>query len=163
MNENEIRSRYEAITKTLIRRGLTITTMESCTSGQLASLLTDTEGASAVLRGAYVTYSNEGKIMQGVPAETIERCGVYSAETAKAMATACRKSYRANIGVGITGTFGNLDPANPDSVTGQVYFAVDFDGCVTVYDRKVPVQPSRYAYKMAMAKEVADVLLDLLG
>ena len=45
--------------------------MESATSGQIASLITDTEGASAVLRGAYVTYCNDAKVKCGVPAEVI--------------------------------------------------------------------------------------------
>ena len=62
--ESEIRKDYENLTKQLIERNLTITTMESATSGQIASLITDTEGSSAVLKGAFITYSNEAKIMQ---------------------------------------------------------------------------------------------------
>ncbi len=80
--ENEIRERYRLLTKKLIEKKLTITTMESATGGQIASLITDTEGSSSVLKGAFVTYCNEAKIMQGVPAETIERYSVYSKETA---------------------------------------------------------------------------------
>ena len=65
------------LTKLLIERGMTITTMESATSGQIASLITDTEGSSAVLKEAFVTYCNEAKIMQGVPAEILEKYTVY--------------------------------------------------------------------------------------
>ena len=122
--EKQIREKYEKITKTLIEKRLTITTMESCTAGMVASLLTDTEGSSAVLRGAFITYSNEAKIMQGVPAEIIEKYGVYSEETARAMAAACRKAYGADFGIGVTGTMGNADPENNDSVPGEVYFAI---------------------------------------
>ena len=85
VSEAAVRGKYKELTLGLIRRGLTITTMESCTSGQIASLITDTEGSSAVLKGAFVTYSNEAKIMQGVPAAIIGTYGVYSAETASAM------------------------------------------------------------------------------
>ena len=88
-NEQEIREHYRRLTKLLIDRKYTITTMESATSGQIASLITDTEGSSAVLKGAFITYSNEAKILQGVPAETIEKYTVYSRETAEAMAAAC--------------------------------------------------------------------------
>ena len=35
--------------------------MESCTSGQIASLITDSEGSSAIFKGALITYSNEFK------------------------------------------------------------------------------------------------------
>lgn len=61
--ENNIRENYRKLTRLLIFKGLTITTMESVTSGQIASLITDTEGSSAVLKGAFVTYCNEAKIM----------------------------------------------------------------------------------------------------
>ena len=120
----QVHEEYNALTNALIDKNITITTMESCTSGQVASLITDTEGSSAVLKGAYVTYSNEAKILQGVPPQTIETYGVYSGETAEAMAEACRAAYRADIGVGVTGSFGNADPNNEDSVPGEVYFAI---------------------------------------
>ena len=123
--EAEIRDHYRMLTELLIQRQLTITTMESATAGQIASLITDTEGSSVVLKGAFVTYSNEAKILQGVPREIIERYSVYSEETAAAMARACRKAYDADIGIGLTGTMGNVDPANPEaSVPGQVYFSI---------------------------------------
>ena len=52
-----------------------------------------------------------------------------SKETAEAMAKACTKAYKANIGIGVTGTMGNADPANLEaSVPGQVYFAIELDG-----------------------------------
>ena len=160
--ESGISAAFEAVTKRLIEKNLTVTTMESCTSGFIASLITDTEGASAVLKGAFVTYSNKGKIMQGVPAETIEKYGVYSGETAAEMAKACRRAYSADIGIGITGTFGNVDPNNPDSVRGEVYFAIDFRGEVSVFERNLPMQKSRFDYKIAAANEVAEELLKII-
>ena len=102
-----VREKYNYITLKLIEKGTTITTMESCTSGQVASLITDTEGSSAVFKGSYVTYSNEMKIRCGVPANVINGFGVYSEQTAIAMAEACRRNLNADIGVGVTGSFGN--------------------------------------------------------
>ena len=61
-DEKEIRADYRRLTKLLIEKKMTITTMESATSGQIASLITDTEGSSAVLKGAFVTYCNEAKL-----------------------------------------------------------------------------------------------------
>lgn len=158
-SENDIRENYRKLTRLLIAKELTITTMESATSGQIASLITDTEGSSAVLKGAFVTYCNEAKIMQGVSAEIIDEYTVYSKETAGAMAKACRKAYNANIGIGVTGTMGNVDPANPNaSVPGQVYFAIDIDGDVRAYYVELPPQPARLAYKLAVAEEIYEVL-----
>lgn len=162
-NEAEIRKDYSKLTKLLIERQLTISTMESATSGQIASLITDTEGSSAVIKGAFVTYCNEAKIMQGVPAEILDQYTVYSKETAEAMALACAKAYDADIGIGITGTFGNADPANPDaSVPGQVYFAIVLDGEMQSYHIELPPQPTRLSYKLAVAKEIYDALMERL-
>ena len=158
-DEKKTRKMYERITRTLIQKGLTITTMESATSGQIASLITDTQGSSAVLKGAFVTYCNEAKIMQGVEADILEQYTVYSLETAAAMAKACRKTYGADIGIGVTGTMGNTDPANPGaSVPGQVYFAIDFQGNTESIFVELPIQPTRLAYKLAVAWEIGEVL-----
>lgn len=154
--------KFEKITKTLIARKLTITTMESCTSGQIISLITDTEGSSAAVKGAFVTYSNEAKIGQGVPADVIYRSGVYSTETAGAMAEACRKAYHADIGIGVTGTYGNADPNNADSIPGQVYFAISTEKGTKTQRCNIPPQKTRQACKMVTADLIADKLLELL-
>ncbi len=161
-SEKEIRKDYAKLTKLLIEWNMSITTMESATAGQIASLITDTEGASAIFKGASITYSNETKIMQGVSAEVIHKYTVYSKETAEAMATACANMYGTDIGIGVTGTMGNTDPDNADaSVPGQVYFAINMKGSVRSYVVEIPQQPSRLMYKLAVAKEVYDVLMRL--
>ena len=147
----------------LADRGLTLSTMESCTGGLLASLFTDTEGSSAVFKGAYVTYSNEEKIRLGVPAETIEKYGVYSGQTANAMARTCAQAFGTDISIGITGTFTNADPANADSVPGQVYFSINDNGRIRDHFCIVPALPSRHACKLHIAEIVADRLLEELG
>lgn len=162
VDETRVRRRYERLTHLLIERGVRITTMESCTAGLIASLITDAEGSSAVFEGAFVTYSNEAKVMQGVPAQVIETHGVYSAQTAAAMAKACRAAYAADIGVGVTGSFGNVDPNNADSVPGEVFFAIDAADGLDCYHCNVPEQTSRLAYKLYMADVIARPLLQLL-
>lgn len=114
----------EQIVNYLIEHGITISTMESCTAGLLASSITDYEGSSAVFQGAFVTYSNKAKVMQGVPSEVIAQYGVYSSEVAECMAQACRRAYQAEIGIGVTGTTGNTDPNNADSVPGEVFYVI---------------------------------------
>lgn len=163
-NESTIRNDYRNLTKFLIEKNMTITTMESATSGQIASLITDTEGSSAVLKGAFITYCNEAKIKQGVPAEVIEKYSVYSKETAEAMAKACAEAYNADIGIGVTGTMGNVDPSNWEASTpGQVYFAIGINGEVESYYIELEPQPTRLAYKLAVAKEIYDALMKRLG
>jgi PncC family amidohydrolase len=159
--ENQIREDYARLTKRLIENKITITTMESATSGQIASLITDTEGSSAILKGAFITYSNEAKILQGVPAQVIDQYTVYSRETAKAMAKAAAKAYHADLSIGVTGTMGNRDPENPlCSQPGQVYFAIEFNGECKDYFVELDPQPTRLAYKLAVAKEVYDRIME---
>ena len=153
-----VREKYRALTLELIDRGLTITTMESCTGGQLASLITDTEGASEILQGALVTYSNEAKALMGVNPRTIETFGVYSSETAREMAEACRRTFSADIGIGVTGSFGNADPNNLDSVPGQVYYAISTHSGTRTGQCLVPPQPTRLHYKLYVAGVVCDAL-----
>lgn len=170
-SEALVRERYRRFTELLIERGLTFTAMESATGGQIASLVTDTEGSSAVFKGSFVTYSNEAKVMQGVPAEVIERFTVYSEQTAAAMAEAARDAYGANVAVGVTGTMGNADPANPGaSVPGEVYFAVTLqgtgspaDGSTRSFHVSLEPQPTRLAYKLAVAEEVRRRVAELIG
>lgn len=116
--------------KKLIATHTTISTMESCTSGLIASMITDTEGASAIFPGGYVTYLNETKIFIGVEEEIIRKYGVYSKECAEEMARTVQEKMHTDIAIGITGTTGNIDPNNADSMQGVVYF------CIRVKDKE---------------------------
>lgn len=158
VKEETVRGKYAKITSQLIQLGITVTTMESCTSGFIASLLTDATGASAALKGAYVTYSNEAKIKNGVAKEIIEEYGVYSEQTACDMASACKKSYHADIGIGVTGTLGSIDANNPEEIADTVYFTVNGKKEYTVH-MDLPEGNDRFHYKVIVADAVADVLL----
>lgn len=112
------------VVNNLIKSNRTISTMESCTSGLIASMITDTEGTSGIFPGGYVTYLNETKVKAGVDASVIEKYGVYSAECAEAMARTVQKNLETDIAIGITGTTGNVDPNNADSVQGEVFYCI---------------------------------------
>jgi nicotinamide-nucleotide amidase len=108
--------------KLLAGKGLTLTTIESCTGGLLAATLTDVPGSSTYFKGGFVPYSNEAKIALGVDVGLIERYGAVSSQVAEAMAEAARQQLRADIGVSTTGV------AGPDALEGKppglVYIAV---------------------------------------
>lgn len=161
--EEKIRNDYKQLTNILIKKELSISTMESATSGQIASLITDSEGASAIFPGSLVTYCNEMKIMYGVSKETIDAFSVYSNEVANEMALTCQKTFNTIIGIGVTGTMGNIDPVNPESsVPGQVYFSIAFYDKLYSYYVEIPKQPTRLQYKLAVAKEIYDELIKLI-
>lgn len=110
----------------LIARGLTLATMESCTGGLLASLLTDVPGSSAAFVGGIVAYATEVKAREGVDEGTLATYGAVSPEVARAMAAAARDRLAADVGIGITGV------AGPDEQEGKpvgtVHIVVASDG-----------------------------------
>ena len=129
----------------------------------IASLLTDTEGASGILKGTYVTYSNEAKIACGVSEHVIQEYGVYSIQTAEAMAKAARIAYHADLGIGITGSFGNVDPVNSDSIPGEIYAAVSFLDSIVSEQFVLPLGLARHTYKLLAANHTADLILHVLA
>ena len=156
-------TQQDRIINSLIDRQITISTMESCTSGMIASMITDTSGASAVFPGGFVTYLNETKVFAGVDEKIIKEYGVYSGECAKAMAETVREKLNTDIGIGITGTTGNLDPNNADSVQGEVYFCILIDD--KIYDYKLEenvAKMTRHEIKQMYADRVFEALSELI-
>lgn len=147
------------LVKWLHEHGLYITTVESCTGGLLAGLITSVEGSSEVMKDSFVTYSNEAKIALGVPEEIITEHSVYSTVTAVAMARAgLARSVRADIAVGITGSLSRVDPANSAaSIPGEVYIGMIVGAAET--SQKINVtEPHRYLAKLIIAKAIIDSL-----
>ncbi len=88
-------------------RGWTLATAESCTGGLVAARLTSVPGSSDVFVGSVVAYANDVKKRElGVSAETLERHGAVSAETAAEMAAGARVRLRADVAVAVTGVAG---------------------------------------------------------
>lgn len=151
------------IIKELIDTHTTVSTMESCTSGMIASTITDTEGASAIFPGGYVTYLNETKILIGVEEEIIRKYGVYSKECAEAMAETVQEKMHTDIAIGITGTTGNIDPNNADSVQGVVYYCIRIKDKVNTFEVHAEVSGmSRHEIKQMYTDMVFEKLETLV-
>lgn len=101
------RSVGELVLRRCRELGLRLATAESCTGGLVGARLTDVAGASEAYAGGVVAYSDELKTrLLGVPAETLERHGAVSAETAQAMADGARTVLGADVAVAVTGVAG---------------------------------------------------------
>ncbi|MGH3014330.1 MAG: CinA family nicotinamide mononucleotide deamidase-related protein [Gaiellaceae bacterium] len=101
--------------------GLRLATAESCTGGLVGARLTDVAGASEAYAGGVVAYSDDLKTrLLGVPAETLERHGAVSAETARAMADGARAALGADVAVAVTGVAGP-GGGTPEKPVGLVY------------------------------------------
>jgi PncC family amidohydrolase len=88
-------------------RGYTVAVAESFTGGLLADAFIRIPGASDVMLGGVVAYSNEAKKeLLGVPAAILDGHGAVSAETAAAMAEGARRLFGADCAVSTTGIAG---------------------------------------------------------
>ena len=102
---------------------LSIATAESCTGGWAAQVITHTAGSSAWFDRGFVTYANAAKIeMLGVRAETLEKSGAVSLETAAEMALGALNHSNALISLAISGIAGPTG-GSPGKPVGTVCFA----------------------------------------
>ena len=87
--------------------GLTVSTAESCTGGNIAHRLTLIPGISDCFKGAVVAYNNDIKInVLGVDAEDVEKYGAVSSQVAEQMAVGVRKLTQSDLAVATTGIAG---------------------------------------------------------
>lgn len=109
---------------TLREKGLTLSTAESCTGGNIAHHLTLVAGCSDVYNGGAVTYSNSAKSdILGIDPATIEANGAVSEEVVRAMAEGASSRFHTDCAVatsGIAGPGGGTD----DKPVGTVWTAV---------------------------------------
>ena len=109
--------------------GRRLATVESCTGGLVAHLITEIPGSSDYFVGALVTYSNELKeALADVPAPMLEAHGAVSAQVARAMAEGARHRLAVDVAVAVTGIAGP-DGGSTAKPVGLTYVAVaDPDG-----------------------------------
>ena len=108
----------------LHKNGKTVAIAESCTGGQLCSLLTSLPGSSDYFLLGVVTYSNKSKeIILNIPAKIIAKHGAVSQQVALLMAQNIRKKTHADFGLSITGIAG---PAGTSTTkpAGTVFIAL---------------------------------------
>lgn len=153
------------VVRILIDKNLTISTMESCTGGALSNYITNIEHSSNSFIGGYVTYSNEQKIRCGVPKEIIDEYTVYSMECAEAMAKACIRNTGSSIGVGVTGTLGNIDKINISSKIGEVFISIIYENKSDSYKVEIPseiLQRSRKFQKKYLVRSILDSIYSII-
>lgn len=98
----------QTIISVMLENNTTLSTAESCTGGLVSSKLTDIDGASQVLLGGVVSYSNECKInILGVEKSCIEKFGVVSKEVAKQMCVQTSIINKTDYALSLTGLAGS--------------------------------------------------------
>jgi nicotinamide-nucleotide amidase len=114
----------EVLVDLLARRKETLALAESCTGGLLGNLITNVPGASTVLLGGVITYSNEAKRkFLGVRAETLSDHGAVSEPVSRQMAEGARRETGATYAIGVTGIAGPSG-GTAEKPVGTVFVAV---------------------------------------
>ena len=131
----------QVIADLLIQNNLTVSTAESCTSGLLASRLTDVPGSSQYFKGGSVCYSNELKINDvGVDKDLIEKYGAVSEEVAESLAKNIANKNNTDIGIGITGIAGP-DGGTEKKPVGLVFVGIFYKN--NLYIKRYNLTPDR--------------------
>ena len=107
MFEQELLDKATHLLEACRQKHLKIATVESCTGGLVAGLLTEIAGSSDVVERGFVTYSNEAKSEAvHVPPALIQEHGAVSKEVACAMAEGGLKHSNAQLCIALTGVAG---------------------------------------------------------
>ena len=119
-----LEKRAERVVELALARGATLATVESCTAGSLAHLLSQAEGASTVLHGGFIIYTKENKTAAiGVAEDLLAAHTAVSGEVAQAMAAGGLARCPTALVAAITGVAGP-EPDEDGNPVGLVYVAV---------------------------------------
>ena len=154
---------FKKIVDKLIEENKTISTMESCTGGLLASSITNIPNSSTIFSFGAVTYSNDYKIKMGVNKEVIDKYTVYSIETAKEMAKVITEYTNSDYGVGVTGQINKQDPNNPYGEVGEVFFSVYDKNLNKYYEYELKTnEKTREENKSIIIKRISEELIKII-
>lgn len=121
----------EVVSRKLRERGLKVAFAESLTGGQAAHRLACVPGASDVLAGGVVAYTEAAKqALLGVKKETLEGFSVVSEEVAKEMAEGLYRAIECDVAVSCTGYAGPTGGTERDPV-GTAYLGMHYKGTTT--------------------------------
>lgn len=116
----------KVVSRLLLEQNLTISTAESCTGGQIASMLTSIPGSSSYFKGGVVAYSNEIKNnILGVKSADLDKFGAVSEQVALQMAEGVRKIMKTDIGIATTGIAGP-DGGTEAKPVGTVWVGISY-------------------------------------
>ena len=132
----------DELAKLLIQFNISISSVESFTVGNFATMLGSVPGISKVYKGSLITYQNETKErLLSIPHDIIEKYGVVSKEIASLMCINGKQILDSDICISFTGN------AGPDAMEGKPVGLVYMACCV-----KGKTVVKRYQFKGNRAK-----------
>ena len=152
----ELARRAETILQTCREARIMVATVESCTGGMVATVLTEIAGSSDVVDRGFVTYTNEAKNeLVGVPMDLFSKVGAVSEEVARAMAAGGLSHSCAEIAVGVTGVAGPGRSENKPA--GLVHICAARKGGEAIHE-KCQFDGNRAAVRKASVLKAFDLI-----
>ena len=112
------------ISELMWKDGLTLSTAESCTAGNLAAAITAIPGSSHYYKGGVVAYANQVKEnLLRVNTQTIEVYGVVSEETVCEMVKGAMETLNTDYAMATSGIAGP-GGGTPETPVGTIWVAV---------------------------------------
>ena len=114
----------DALAEILNERNVSVSTAESCTSGNIARLITSVPGSSSYFKGGIAAYSNEVKTaILKVSEETLEKYGAVSKEIVEQMVKGQLELFNTDYGIAVSGIAGP-DGGTEEKPVGTTWIAV---------------------------------------
>lgn len=153
---NEDVSLSKVMIDLLKKNNLKLAVAESCTGGVITASITENPGASEVLYGGFVTYSNEAKMkVLGVKKETLDTFGAVSEQTAVEMVQGLITLSGADAAVAVTGIAGP-GGGSEEKPVGLAYISIYFKGEITT--KKVNYAFRRKMHQIRVGNEALNML-----
>ena len=137
-------------------KNLSLATMESCTGGFLCNTIASGNESHTYFKGGLLVCCDEAKIACGVNISIVGQYGQESIQVAKEMATAARRSLKADIGMSVGGDI------NLHKNSGEVFVGLSGDKFEQVFTHMLHGNPSRRKQRAVYAAlfDLRRILLD---
>ena len=158
INNNNI----EKIIQKLTEQKQTVSFAESCTGGRIATAFTAISGASAILDGSVVSYSNDIKhTWLGVEKEVLENFGAVSSQCVSQMLEGIKNLSGADYILAVSGIAGptggtELKPVGTVYIGLQTPFTQEVFQCF-FHGNRVDIQEQSTAFAIKKLEEVLEI------
>lgn len=145
------------VVERLAALGLTLSTAESCTGGNIARCITSVPGASEIFNGAVVSYANSAKMnLLGVGGETLKTYGAVSRQVVIQMADGASHALQTDCAIATSGIAGP-GGGTPEKPVGTVWIAIKTPAGIVAECHRFPGNRER-----VIARATVTALLMLL-
>lgn len=149
----------DELVELLTKKKLTLSSVESLTSGLFCSKVAEVNHASAILYGGINTYKTDAKVeILGIDKNELQKHGVVSDECAKMMCEKGHKLMKTDIVVSCTGNAGPT--AMENKAVGLVYIGIYFKG--NIETKKLNLKGSRNDIRNLVVDEMVKLIKETL-